>query len=44
MIDDKLKAAIEQALAAGQRIQLKQQKDGTVKVQIISAKELKINN
>lgn len=40
-IDERLKASIEKALASGARVQLKQQKDGTVKAQIISAKELK---
>ena len=41
MIDEKLKAAIERALAAGFRVQLKRMKDGTVKAQIIKAEELK---
>lgn len=41
MIDPNLMVAIETALADGARIQLKQQKDGTVKAQIISAKGLK---
>ncbi len=41
MIDDKLKAAIEKALAAGCRVQLKKMKDGTVKAQIIKAEALK---
>lgn len=41
MIDDRMKASIEKALASGARVQLKQQKDGTVKAQIITAKELK---
>ena len=41
MIDEKLKAAIERALAAGFRDQLKRMKDGTVKAQIIKAEELK---
>ena len=41
MIDEKLKAAIEWALAAGFRVQLKRMKDGTVKAQIIKAEELK---
>lgn len=44
MIDKSLVEAIERALAAGLRVQLKQQKDGTIKAQIISAKELKVNN
>lgn len=43
MIDEKLKAAIERALAAGFRVQLKRMKDGTVKAQIIKAEELKNN-
>ena len=33
MIDEKLKAAIEKALAAGCRVQLKRMKDGSVKAQ-----------
>lgn len=41
MIDPHLISVIETALAEGARVQLKQQKDGTVKAQIISAKELK---
>lgn len=41
MIDPHLMSVIESALAEGARVQLKQQKDGTVKAQIISAKELK---
>ena len=41
MIDEKLKSAIERALAAGFRVQLKRMKDGTVKAQIIKAEELK---
>lgn len=41
MIDPHLMSVIESALADGARVQLKQQKDGTVKAQIISAKELK---
>ncbi len=41
MIDEKLKAAIERAFAAGFRVQLKRMKDGTVKAQIIKAEELK---
>lgn len=39
MIGSNLMAVIESALADGVRIHLKQQKDGTVKAQIISAKE-----
>ena len=41
MIDDKLKAAVERALAAGYRVQLKRMKDGSVKAQVIKAEELK---
>lgn len=35
-------AAIKDALAQGHRVQLKQLKDGTIKVQIVFQKELKI--
>lgn len=41
VIDEKLKAVIERALASGLRVQLKCMKDGTVKAQIIKAEELK---
>lgn len=41
MIDEKLKTAIEKALAAGCRVQLKGMKDGSVKAQIIKVEELK---
>lgn len=41
MIDEKLKFSIERALESGARVQLKQMKDGSVKAQIIEAKELK---
>ena len=41
MIDDKLKAAVERALAAGHRVQLKRMKDGSVKAQVIKAEALK---
>ena len=41
MIDEKLKSAIERALASGLRVQLKRMNDGTVKAQIIKAEELK---
>nr|WP_325301096.1 hypothetical protein [uncultured Oscillibacter sp.] len=34
-------SAIEAALAQGHRVQLKQLKDGTVKVQTVALKELK---
>lgn len=40
---EQLIRAIEAALAKGHRVQLKQQKDGTVKIQIVSCKELKIS-
>ncbi len=36
-------AAIEAALAQGHRVQLKQLRDGAVKVQIIFQKELKVS-
>lgn len=36
-------AAIEAALAAGHRVQLKQLRDGTIKVQIVFQKELEIS-
>ncbi len=39
---DKVITAIETALAQGHRVQLKQLKDGTIKVQIVFQKELKI--
>lgn len=35
--------AIEAALAQGHRVQLKQLRDGTIKVQIVFQKELKIS-
>lgn len=41
MIDERLQAAIERALEAGCRVQLKRMKDGSIKAQIISAKDLK---
>lgn len=34
--------AIETALSQGHRVQLKQLRDGTVKIQIVSCKELKV--
>ncbi len=34
-------AAIEAALKRGERVQLKRLKDGTIKVQLVSQKELK---
>lgn len=43
MIDEKLKTAIEKALAAGLRIQLKRTKDGSVKAQIVKMKELDVD-
>ena len=36
-------SAIEAALAKGHRVQLKQMRDGSVKVQIIFQKELKVS-
>lgn len=42
MINERLKEAIERALEAGCRVQLKRMKDGSIKAQIISAKDLKI--
>lgn len=41
MIDERMKTAIEKALASGCRVQLKQQKDGTIKAQIMRVEELK---
>ena len=41
-MSDQMIAAIETALAQGHRVQLKQLKDGTVKMQIVLVKELKI--
>nr|DAN07015.1 MAG TPA: hypothetical protein [Caudoviricetes sp.] len=41
MIDEKLKAAIERALADGCRVQLKRMKDGTIKAQIVKMEEIK---
>ena len=40
---DQVIAAIETALAQGHRVQLKQLKDGTIKVQIVCQRELKIS-
>lgn len=40
---EKMISAIETALAAGHRVQLKQLKDGTIKVQVVIQKELKIS-
>ncbi len=40
-MDEKMLAAIKAALAQGHRVQLKQLKDGTIKVQTVVAKELK---
>lgn len=34
--------AIESALAEGHRVQLKQLKDGTIKIQLVFQKELKV--
>lgn len=41
MIDDKLKAAIERALASGFRVELLRDKDGHIIVQTIQRKRLK---
>ena len=41
MIDDKLKAAIEKALAAGFRVELLRDKDGNIIAQTIQRKRLK---
>ena len=41
LIDEKLKAAIERALADGCRVQLKRMKDGTIKAQIVKMEEIK---
>lgn len=41
-MDDKTMKAILSALSAGNRVQLKQLRDGTIKVQVVSLKELKI--
>ncbi len=41
MIDEKLKAAIERALAAGFRVELLRDKDGKIIVQTIQRKRLK---
>lgn len=40
---DQVITAIEEALAQGHRVQLKQLKDGTIKVQIVFQKELKVS-
>lgn len=40
---DKVIAAIKNALAQGHRVQLKQLRDGTIKVQIVFQRELKIS-
>jgi len=40
---DQVIAAIEKALAQGHRVQLKQLKEGTIKVQIVFQRELKIS-
>lgn len=39
---EKMIAAIEAALAQGHRVQLKRLKDGTIKMQIVYQKELKV--
>ena len=41
-MSEKVITAIKEALAKGQRVQLKQLKDGTIKVQIVFQKELKV--
>ncbi len=41
-MDEKTIKAILSALAAGHRVQLKQLRDGTIKIQVVSQKELKI--
>lgn len=40
-MDKEIIQAIEKALAVGLRVQLKQQRDGSIKVQVIKAEELK---
>ncbi len=40
---EKVICAIETALAQGHRVQLKQLKDGTIKIQVVFQKELKVN-
>lgn len=40
---EKVIRAIEGALAQGHRVQLKQLKDGTIKIQIVFQKELKVS-
>ena len=42
-MDEKTIKVILSALAAGHRVQLKQLRDGTIKVQIVFQKELKIS-
>lgn len=44
MIDEYMIEALERALSAGLRVQLKMMKDGSIKAQVISAKELKVIN
>ena len=41
-MDDKTIKAILSALEAGHRVQLKQLRDGTIKIQVVFQKELKI--
>ena len=41
-MDEKTIKAILAALAVGHRVQIKQLRDGTIKVQVVSQKELKI--
>ena len=40
---EKVIRAIEGALAQGHRVQLKQLKDGTIKIQVVFQKELKVS-
>ena len=39
---EQIRQAVDRALDQGYRVQLKKMKDGTVKIQIVSLKELKI--
>lgn len=42
-MNDQVMRAVDKALDQGHRVQLKKLKDGTVKIQIVSMKELKPN-
>lgn len=42
-MNDQVIRAVDHALDQGHRVQLKKLKDGTVKIQIVSMKELKPN-